>query len=129
VGSGQWGGNEMAEVKSYKDLLIWQKGIDLVIEVYKAVRSFPREELYALSDQIRRSSVSVPSNIAEGQARQHTTEFRQFLHVSLGSLAELDTQTIIANKLGYLSEETLLSISNGITELRKMISSLISKLK
>jgi len=119
----------MAEVKSYKDLLIWQKGIDLVVEVYKAVKTFPREELFALSDQIRRSSVSVPSNIAEGQARQHTAEFRQFLHVSLGSLAELDTQTIIANKLGYLSEETLSSISNGITELRKMISSLISKLK
>jgi len=129
--SGQWSVREkkMAEVKSYKDLLIWQKGIDLVVEVYKAVKTFPREELFALSDQIRRSSVSVPSNIAEGQARQHTAEFRQFLHVSLGSLAELDTQTIIANKLGYLSEETLSSISNGITELRKMISSLISKLK
>ena len=129
--SGQWSVREkkMAEVKSYKDLLIWQKGIDLVVEVYKAVKTFPREELFALSDQIRRSSVSVPSNIAEGQARQHTAEFRQFLHVSLGSLAELDTQTIIANKLGYLSEEALSSISNGITELRKMISSLISKLK
>ncbi len=119
----------MREVKSYKDLLIWQKGIDLVVEVYKAVKAFPREELYALSDQIKRSSVSVPSNIAEGQARQHTTEFRQFLHVSLGSLAELDTQTIIANKLGYMSEKRLSSISNEITQLRKMMFSLISKLK
>jgi four helix bundle protein len=122
-------GGKMREVKSYKDLLIWQKGIDLVVEVYKAVKAFPREELYALSDQIKRSSVSVPSNIAEGQARQHTTEFRQFLHVSLGSLAELDTQTIIANKLGYMSEKRLSSISNEITQLRKMMFSLISKLK
>ncbi|MCK4389079.1 MAG: four helix bundle protein [Desulfobacterales bacterium] len=119
----------MSDVRSYKDLLIWQKGIDLVVQVYKAVKAFPKEELYALSDQIKRSSVSVPSNIAEGQARQHTPEFRQFLHVSLGSLAELDTQIIIANKLGYLSERSLSPICNEITELRKMIFSLITKLK
>ena len=119
----------MCEVKSYKDLLIWQKGIDLVVEVYKAVRAFPREELYALSDQIKRSLFCVPSNIAEGQARQYTTEFRQFLHVSLGSLAELDTQTIIAKKLGYMTEKSLSSISNATTQLRKIIFSLISELK
>ena len=117
------------EIRSYKDLIIWQKSIDLVVDIYQVVKSFPREELYALSDQIKRSAVSAPSNIAEGQSRQHTGEFRQFLYIALGSLAELDTQLIIAHRLGYIDSKDNESLTTRVIELRKMISSLISKLK
>ena len=105
-------------VKSYKDLLIWQKGIELIKDVYQVVKKFPREETYVLSDQLRRAAISIPSNIAEGQARQHTPEFKQFLYISLGSLAELNTQLIIAKELGYINESALDGIENKIVELR-----------
>ncbi len=118
-----------SEIRSYKDLIIWKKAIDLVVDIYEIAKRFPREELYALSDQIKRSAVSVPSNIAEGQSRQHTGEFKQFLYIALGSLAELDTQLIIANRLGYMDSKDHELLSTRITELRKMIFSLISKLK
>ncbi len=118
-----------SETKSYKDLVIWQKAIDLVVDVYQVVKSFPREELYALSDQIKRSAVSVPSNIEEGQSRQHTGEFRQFLYIALGSLAELDTQLIIAYGLGYIDSDANNLYMAKIIELRKMIFTLITKLK
>ena len=116
------------KVKSYKDLWVWQKGIELVKEVYQVVKKFPREETYVLSDQLRRAAISIPSNIAEGQARQHTPEFKQFLYISLGSLAELNTQLIIAKELGYINEGALNGIERKVVELRKMISTLIAKL-
>ncbi len=118
-----------SEIRSYRDLMIWNKAIDLVVEIYEAVKGFPREELYALSDQVKRSAVSVPSNIAEGQSRQHKTEFRQFLYIALGSLAELDTQLIIAQRLDFLEADMAYPLTEKITELRKMTFSLISKLK
>ena len=118
-----------SDIESYKDLVIWKKAIDLVVDIYQVVKNFPREELYALSDQIKRSAVSVPSNIAEGQSRQHTGEFRQFLYIALGSLAELDTQVNIAQRLGFMDSEKNKLLTKDITELRKMIFSLISKLK
>ena len=117
------------EVRSYKDLIIWQKAIDLVVEIYQVIKRFPREEIYGLSDQIKRSAVSVPSNIAEGQSRQHTAEFRQFLYIALGSLAELDTQLIIAHRLGYIDSKDNELLTARVLELRKMVSTLISKLK
>ena len=131
VVSGQWmdRDNVSSAIKSYTDLRIWKKSIDLVVDIYKVVKNFPREELYALSDQIKRSGVSIPSNIAEGQSRQHTGEFRQFLYIALGSLAELDTQLIIAHRLGYIDEKESELLSERVMELRKMIFSLISKLK
>jgi len=116
------------KVKSYRELLIWQKGIELVKEIYRLTKIFPKEEIYALCGQLRRSAVSVPSNIAEGQARQHTGEFKQFLFVALGSLAELDTQLVVANILGYLTSKELDKMSERIEELRKMTRGLISKL-
>ena len=138
MGSDQWSvagvqwverSDMSSEIKSYKDLVIWQKAIDLVVEIYETLKSFPREELYGLSDQIKKSAVSVPSNIAEGQSRQHTAEFRQFLYIALGSLAELDTQLIIAHRLGYIDSNVSDSYTAKIIELRKMISTLTSKLK
>ncbi|KPJ63548.1 hypothetical protein AMJ44_14325 [candidate division WOR-1 bacterium DG_54_3] len=108
------------KVKSYKDLLVWQKGIELVKGVYQLVKKFPREETYVLGDQLRRAAISIPSNIAEGQAKRHVPEF--------GSLAELNTQLIIAKELGYLDQSALGGIENKIVELRKMISTLITRL-
>ncbi|MCK4385588.1 MAG: four helix bundle protein [candidate division Zixibacteria bacterium] len=115
-------------MKSYKDLLVWQKAIELIKEVYPVVNRFPREETYVLGDQLRRAAISIPSNIAEGQARQHTAEFKQFLYISLGSLAELNTQLVIAKELGYINEGALNGIERKVVELRKMISTLIAKL-
>ncbi len=116
------------EIRDYRDLLIWQKGIAIVKEVYLLTQRFPQAEIYGLSNQLRRAAVSIPSNIAEGQSRQHTAEFRQFLHLALGSLAELDTQFIIAHELSYISQENLTNVGSQIIELRKMIYSLIKKL-
>jgi four helix bundle protein len=116
------------EIRSYRDLKIWQKGIELVKEVYALTRKFPPYETYALANQMQRSAVSAPSNIAEGQARQHTGEFRQFLHTALGSLAEVDTQTVIACELGYITEQEAENIAQRVIELQKMIHTLVSRL-
>jgi four helix bundle protein len=118
----------MAEIKSYMDLLVWQKGIELVEDVYRNICTLPPDERYALGAQIRRSAVSVPSNIAEGQARQYTGEFRQFLYIALGSLAELDTQLVIAERLTYITEEVHRFLREKIFELQRMLSTLIKKL-
>ncbi len=115
-------------IKSCRDLIVWQKGIDLVQEIYKLTRKFPQHEMYALANQMQRSAVSIPSNIAEGQARQHTGEFRQFLHVALGSAAEVDTQTVIACRLGYITSPEADAIAGRVVEIQKMIHSLIAKL-
>src|SRR4029079_5894193 len=93
----------MGNIKSYKDLLIWQKGIQIVSLTYKIVKDFPKEELYALSSQIKRASVSIPSNIAEGYGRNWDKSFNHFLNISRGSLFELETQLLIASELGFIS--------------------------
>jgi four helix bundle protein len=116
------------KVKSYRDLIIWRKGIELVKEVYALTREFPKHETYALANQLQRSAVSVPSNIAEGQARQHTGEFRQFLYTALGSAAEVDTQIVIAYELGYITEQEANGIEQRVIELQKMTHTLISRL-
>jgi len=92
---------------THKDLDIWKQGIELVEEVYQATAQFPREEVYGLTNQMRRASVSIPSNISEGAARGSKKEFIKFLYVVLGSLAELETQTIISERLGYLKNHPL----------------------
>ena len=115
-------------VKSYKDQIVWQKAMDLVVETYRLVESLPREEIYALSDQMRRSAVSIPSNIAEGHTRNSTKEYIQFLSIAKGSNAELQTQLSICSRLGYLSNE---QISDAIViseEVGKMITSIQKKL-
>jgi len=115
--------------QSYRDLIVWQKGIELCVRVYKVCSGFPRSEMYGLADQMKRAAVSVPSNIAEGQARQGLGEFCHFLSIANGSLAELDTQRIIAEQLGFLSEDHNVELERRILELRKMLYSLIVKLK
>ena len=115
-------------VKSYRDLKIWQKGVELAKMTYALTHKFPKYETYGLADQLRRLAVSVPSNIAEGQARQHTGEFRQFLHMALGSLAEVDTQIVIALEMKYIDAQEANGIQNLIIELQKMIHALVAHL-
>jgi four helix bundle protein len=114
-------------IKDYKDLSVWKAGIDLVTQVYEEVRCFPKDELYGLTDQIRRASVSIPSNIAEGASRNTTKEFVQFLFVALGSASELETQLIIAQRVGYLKDGQRLF--DGVTAIRKMLNSLVVSLR
>ncbi|OHB76150.1 MAG: four helix bundle protein [Planctomycetes bacterium RBG_16_55_9] len=115
-------------MRSFKDLKIWQKGIKLVEDVYNASRGFPKEEVYGLQSQMRRSAVSIPSNIAEGFARFHDREYRNFLYISLGSCAELTTQIIIASRLKYVADSKANILLTAIDELSKMTMSLIKKL-
>lgn len=115
-------------VKSYKELKIWQKGIEVVKLIYGLTGKFPKSEMYGLASQMQRAAVSIPSNIAEGQARQHPGEFRQFLHTALGSAAELDTQLIVAIELSFVTATDAQSVFDVLLEIRKMIYALINKL-
>lgn len=121
--------DETGKIKSFKDLLIWQNGIQLVEDIYKVSKALPKEEIYGLQSQLRRSAVSIPSNIAEGFARFHNREYRQFLYIALGSCAELTTQIIIAKRLKYIKEANAKNILSEIEEISKMTMSLIKKLK
>jgi four helix bundle protein len=116
------------QIQHYKDLIVWQKAMDLAEQIYLLSHSFPREELYGLTSQIRRAAVSVPSNIAEGHARQSTAEFKNFLSIALGSLAEVDTQQILAQRLLYIDSGRALRAEGLITEVRKMLHALAAKL-
>lgn len=115
-------------IQSYKDLKVWQKSIELTEIVYKITSSFPNSENYGLTSQIRRCAVSIPSNIAEGQRRGHKQEYVQFLRVAFGSGAELETQLIIALKVGYLDQEKFNKANNLLNEVMKMLNVLISKI-
>lgn len=112
-------------LKSYKDLIAWQKAVELVTVVYKATAQFPKEEIYGLSQQMRRAAVSIPSNIAEGQHRKNVKEFLQFLRIAYGSGAELETQIVIARNLykGIEFDRSNLLLD----EVQKMLSGLIKK--
>jgi len=119
----------MGNINSYKDLKIWQKGIELVEVIYKISVSFPQNEQYGLTSQIRRSSVSVPSNIAEGWGRSYNNNFLQFIKIARGSLYELETQLIIAYKIQLITKEDFEIIQNLILIESKMINSFITTLK
>lgn len=120
----------MDEIKSYKDLLIWQKGISITNLVYTLLKSFPNEEMYALTSQLKRSTVSIPSNIAEGFGRNSVKSYLNFLKISRGSLFELETQLIIAENQNYIQNIELYNKIMGlIIEEGKMINSYINKLE
>ena len=116
----------MSEVKTHKDLDVWKKAMSLVKEVYELTARFPKEETYGLVSQIRRAAVSIPSNIAEGAARNSSKEFIQFLYVSLGSLAELETQLLLSKELGFIYGG---EINESIEQIRKMLLGLIKYLR
>ena len=119
----------MSSVKSHKDLEVWKRSIELVTKIYNITNNFPNEELYGITSQIRRSAISIPSNISEGAGRQYRKELIQFLYVSLGSLAELETQLIISENLKYLNKNDSEDIQTELTEIRRMILGLIRSLK
>jgi len=114
--------------KSYKDLLIWQKRMTMVTLIYQLTRSFPQDERFGLVVQMRRAAVSVPSNIAEGQSRHTSGEFIQFISHAEGSLAELDTQVLIAIELGFCTQPQADGILSVIDESQRMLNGLRQKL-
>ncbi len=115
-------------IRTYRDLVVWQKAMALMTDVYRASRPFPKDELYALTSQIRRSAVSIPSNMAEGYGRNSTTDYVRFLRVATGSLYELQTQLEIALNLGYLREPDFQSLNDRTREVERMLTSLVNKL-
>lgn len=116
-------------IKSYKDLVVWQKAFELSLLVYKITKGFPKEELYALTSQIRRAVISIPSNIAEGYCRQRKLEYIQFLQIAFASGAEAETQLLIAKELGYMTYAEYLKTNNLLEEVLKMLNVLINRLK
>jgi four helix bundle protein len=115
-------------INNFKELEIWKLGIQIVKETYQLTGLFPQNETYGLSAQIRRAAVSVPSNIAEGFKRKHPKEFKQFLNIAFGSLAEVETQLIIAKELGYIDEQKVVRLSEKIELLNKMMYKLFTKI-
>ena len=112
---------------SYQKLIVWQKAMDLADEIYQLARRLPKEELFCLSDQLRRAAVSIPSNIAEGRGRQTDKEFRQFLSIAKGSVYEAETQILIASRQKYVSQEDAASALALCNEVGKMLTALITK--
>jgi len=116
-------------MKTHKDLDVWKESTDMVINIYLLSRKFPKEELFCLTQQLRRAAISIPSNISEGAARNQKREFIRFLRISIGSLSEVETQLLIAEKLGYIFEKELLKMSGQIIKIRAQLSGLIKCLE
>ncbi|MBO7497005.1 MAG: four helix bundle protein [Salinivirgaceae bacterium] len=116
-------------MNSYKDLKVWNKAMDLTTMVYDALKTFPPKEEYGLSSQMRRSSVSIPSNIAEGYGRNSTLDYCRFLQIALGSAYELETQVELARRLDYVDNDTANKLASQLTEVGRMLNSLINKIK
>jgi four helix bundle protein len=117
------------KTQSYKDLIVWQKSMELVFLVYKLTNNFPESESFSFVDQIRRAAVSIPSNIAEGWARRRVLEYTHFLQISSGSASELETQLILSKKLGFGNEAHYLKIEGLLLEVQKLLYVIIKKLK
>ncbi|MCX6985373.1 MAG: four helix bundle protein [Lentisphaerae bacterium] len=115
----------MSRIKDFRDLNVWNIGMDITVEIYQFTKDFPEYELYGITSQMRKAAVSIPSNIAEGFARSHNKEYRQFLYISLGSCAELETQVEIAGRLKYLSDNSRKHLIEILQQLGRMLTSLI----
>ena len=116
-------------METHKDLRIWQHSIDFVLMLYKVTETFPATESFGLVSQMRRAAVSIPSNIAEGYARGNEREILHFLHISSGSISELDTQLMLSNKLCYINNEQYALLSDDLTYIWKQMNALISSIK
>lgn len=112
-------------MKTHKDLEVWRRSVDFVTEIYLVTQSFPKSEQYGLTSQLRRAAVSVPSNISEGAARKSPTEFKRYLHISLGSLSEVETQLLISKNLNFLSEDSFESLIQEQGNLARLTQGLI----
>lgn len=115
-------------MKTYRDLLVWQKAIAFVTQIYKSVKAFPTEELYGLTSQIKRSAVSIPSNIAEGYGRKSKNDYIRFLQIAMGSIFEMQTQLEISKNLEFLSVNRFNELYESSREIERMLSSMINKI-
>jgi four helix bundle protein len=118
----------MGEIYSYRDLNVWQRGMDIAVNVYSITKSFPSSDMYGITSQLRRSAVSVPSNIAEGHARPRR-EFARFLSIARGSLNELETQLEISCRIGYLPEQNFKELVAELSVIGRQLNALINKMK
>jgi four helix bundle protein len=115
-------------IQNYTDLTVWQKAMDLTAQVYDITKKMPKEEVYGLTSQMRRAAVSIPSNIAEGQARHSKKEFIHFLKIAQGSKAELETQLLLCVRIGYFADTDISDMLNLLQEIGKMLTTLSAKL-
>ena len=115
-------------MSTYKDLIVWQKSYKLTLDIYSATKKFPKDELFGLVSQMRRSSVSLPSNIAEGNGRFSKKDHLQFIRIAYGSGAELETQLLLSKDLKYISEDDYMKIDDLLSEIMRMLNKLISSL-
>jgi four helix bundle protein len=118
----------VVKITSYRDLDIWKNAIALIKDIYAATEEFPKEETYNLISQMRRSAISIPSNVAEGFRRQYNKEYKRFLCIVLGSCAELETQITIAKELNYIQEQQEIELLDKIDHICRMTSNLMKKL-
>jgi len=116
-------------VRSFKDLKVWQKGHELTLSIYRATKSFPKDEMYGMTSQLRRAAASIPANIAEGCVRGSGAEFRHFLQAALGSASELEYHILLSYELGYLDKSLYEALNGNATELKRMLTSFIQKLQ
>ena len=116
-------------MKNFRDLLVWQKAHKLTLEVYRATTHFPKEEMFGLTSQLRRATASIAANIAEGAGRSGQAEFARFLHIAAGSANEVEYHLLLAHDLNYLTEADYTRLLNDLIEIKKMLSSLIAKIK
>lgn len=115
---------ESSKVKSYRDLLVWQKAMDFAMEIYAVTKNFPKEELYGLTSQMKRSALSIPSNIAEGSSRRTTGEFLRYINIATGSLAEIETQIIFAAHLSFVNQKAEAGLLKKADEISRMLQGL-----
>jgi four helix bundle protein len=119
----------MTKITSYKELIVWQKSYDLTRKIYSVTESFPRKEDFSLTSQMRRCSLSIPSNIAEGYRRAHRKEFIQILQIAYGSASELEVQLMLAKDVDYLDNEKYMICNSLLTEVLKMLNAMLAKIK
>jgi four helix bundle protein len=118
----------LTPIRNYRDLIAWQRAMDLCVDVYRTTKKLPREEIYGLTNQIRRASVSIPSNIAEGQGRGGDREWRQYLRIAYGSLREVETQAMLAGRLGYITETDVQRLLDNTAEVGRLVNGLLKRL-
>ena len=116
-------------IQTFKDLTVWQEAMELVVDVYKTTREFPKSEIYGLTSQMQRAAVSIPSNIAEVHQRNSTPQFLQFISIARGSLGELETQIILAHRLDYLNEKIQNELLERVARIGRLIGGLMKSLK
>ncbi len=117
------------KIESHKDLIVWQKSLELVERIYQLTKEFPKDELYGLTSQMRRAAITIPTNITEGYQRNYIKEYIQFLYISKSSASELETQFIIAKRLGLVDGKKIQETENLLSEILKMLTVMIERLK